>query len=495
MMRFRLTLRHQALFALLLLFIMSSVWGWVQTRRVYFEYITDIQTIQQQRSGNVTVTTTSTDTRTVAIVSEMEGLLERGFDALNLWQADASVLYWEQFFSGPAQRAIEDDAACGADANYVITGTLAVDFLQDDFSLAILRGTLDVVHVNPDNPAVLRHDVRVVIEQKELGWNIAQIDDLGRADLPRQVATVSDIPLNGFNYYPIATPWSLFWPNFNPAETEQDFAGMKALGANSVRIFLTEAAFRDPNPENEAALVKILDIAVAQDMAVIVTLFDLKTGYGFDKLLIDLQTLDRVLAILNDSPARIVVDLKNEPDLDYEGHANARNWIAAIASSAREKTALPLTIGWSHADYAEDFADWLDIISYHDYAPVDGTQARLDAVRAAANGKPVVVSEIGAASLSLWLGYPSSGDKQARQIRQRLDGLQGTNGVLVWNYNDFTEIDHNAVGHNFWTHMLQSTYGIIDFEGRLKPAADAVTSFWAGGSPPVSQETPPEALE
>ena len=74
-MRFRLTLRHQALFALLLLFIMSSVWGWVQTRRVYFEYITDIQTIQQQRSGNVTVTTTSTDTRTVAIVSEMEGLL------------------------------------------------------------------------------------------------------------------------------------------------------------------------------------------------------------------------------------------------------------------------------------------------------------------------------------------------------------------------------------------------------------------------------------
>lgn len=494
MMHFRLTLRHQLLFALLLLFTMSSVFGWVQTRRVYFEYITDIQAIRQQRSGNVTVTTTSTDTRTVAIVSEMERLLERGFDALNLWQADTSVLYWEQFFSGPVQRTIEDDAACSADADYVITGMLAVDFVQDDFSLAILRGTLDVVHVNHDDPAVLRHDVRVVIEQNELGWNITQIDDLGRADLPRQVATVSDIPLNGFNYYPIATPWSLFWPNFNPAETEQDFAGMKALGANSVRIFLTEAAFSDPNPKNEAALVKMLDIAAAQDMAVIVTLFDLKTGYGFDKLLIDLQTLDRVLAILNDSPARIVIDLKNQPDLDYEDHANARNWIASIASAAREKTALPLTIGWSHADYAGDFADWLDIISYHDYAPVDGTQARLDAVRAEANGKPVVVSEIGAASLNLWLGYPSSGDKQARQIRQRLDGLQGTDGVLVWTYHDFTENDRHALGHNFWIHMLQSTYGMIDFEGRLKPAVEVVTSFWAGESP-VNQETPPEALE
>lgn len=269
---------------------------------------------------------------------------------------------------------------------------------------------------------------------------------------------------------------------------------MKALGANSVRIFLTEAAFREPNLENEAALVKILETASAQDMTVIVTLFDLKTGYSFDELLIDLQTLDRVLAILNDSPAKIVVDLKNEPDLDYEGHANARNWIAAIASAAKEKTAWPLTIGWSHADHADDFADWLDIISYHDYAPVDGTQARLDAVRAGAGGKPVVVSEIGASSVNLWLGYPSSGGKQARQISERLERLQGTDGVLVWTYHDFTEIDRHALGHNFWIHLLQSSYGIIDFEGRLKPAAAVVTAFWAGGSP-IDQETSPESLE
>ena len=61
------------------------------------------------------------------VTAALERLLERGFDALNLWQADTSVLYWEQFFSGPVQRTIEDDAACSADADYVITGMLAVE--------------------------------------------------------------------------------------------------------------------------------------------------------------------------------------------------------------------------------------------------------------------------------------------------------------------------------------------------------------------------------
>ncbi len=481
MMRLRLTFRHQLVLTIAMLLLMSSVLGWAQTRQHYYKYLSDIHAISQLRSSSFIVTFDHIDSRKATAIQQVEQLLERGFDALNLWQFDPAVRYWEQFFSGPARDAILQDN-CGA-AKYVIAGHFDVEFLQDDLSLAILRGQIDVL-TDGGTARIDRHTVRVVIEQTELGMAISQIDDQSQVPLPRQPRAAVTSSFDGFNYYPAATPWSLFWPNFNPEVTQLDFAGMKSLGAKAVRVFLTEAAFYgDDTAANLRALEQLLDIAASQDLGVVVTLFDLKTGYGLDNLRRDLASLDRILFVLNSTPAQVLIDLKNEPDLDYDAHPETRRWLSAIAAFAGEKTALPLTIGWSEAVHAGEFADQLDVISYHEYDQIEGTNSRFQAVVDAADGKPVIVSEIGAASANLWMGFPSSTGKQGDLLRQRLDALQGANGVMIWTYNDFTEVDTHALGRSPWVHFLQSTYGIIDIDRNEKPSASIVSEYWAGIAP------------
>lgn len=476
-MRLRLTFRHQLFLTIAMLLLISSVLGWAQTRQVYYEYLSDIHAIRQLRSGSFTVTADHMDSRKETVIQQIEQLMERGFDALNLLQFDPAARYWEQFFSGPAREAILRDN-CGAE-RYVIAGHFEVEFLQDDLSLAILRGHIDVM-IDAGTTRIDRHIVRVVIEQTELGMAISQIDDQSQVPIPRQPRAAVTGSFVGFNYYPAATPWSLYWPNFDPEVTQMDFAGMKSLGAKAVRIFLTEAAFNgDDTAANLRALEQLLDIAASQNLAVVVTLFDLKTGYGLDNLRRDRASLERILFVLNGSSARVLIDLKNEPDLDYDAQPEIRRWLSAIAVFAGEKTALPLTIGWSEAAHAAEFADQLDVISYHDYDQIDGTKARFQAVFDSAGGKPVIVSEIGAPSANLWLGFPSSTGKQRDLLGQRLDALSSANGVMIWTYNDFTEVDAAALGRSPWVHFLQSTYGITDIERNEKPSASIVSEHWA----------------
>ena len=316
---------------------------------------------------------------------------------------------------------------------------------------------------------------------ERFGWRILSHERRGS----QPVASAADgrpVPsrLAGINYYPATTPWTGFWSGFDARIIARDFAQITDIGANAVRIFLHRETFLDPTtaPRALSDLAALLDIAEAQGLSVIPTLFDLRGGYGAVGWANDADWVARVLPVLAASSAVAYVDLKNEPDLDMEhddpGQVEA--WARAMLGVARTIAPdLPYTIGWSTPEAAGILADTLDIISYHDYGAVASSADALNRVRALAGERPVHVTEIGETSYSLLAGiFPASPDLQADRLSRRLQALATADGIFVWTLHDFDNPDPAAIGLSPWVRRLQSRFGLLALDGTRKPAADVV---------------------
>ncbi|MDD9920901.1 MAG: glycosyl hydrolase, partial [Boseongicola sp.] len=182
------------------------------------------------------------------------------------------------------------------------------------------------------------------------------------------------------------------------------------------------------------------------------------------------------------SPAVAFVDLKNEPDLDFESHGPAKiaAWLHSILALTRDAAPdLALSIGWSNADAASMLSSELDVITYHDYQPIGGAAERLSNLQSQIGDKPIYVTEIGVSTFTLAAGFPSSEDRQATRLAQRIDALSGADGVMVWTLYDFPEVDPSVVGGSPWVKRLQSSFGILRADGSEKPAAAILSTEFA----------------
>lgn len=330
--------------------------------------------------------------------------------------------------------------------------------------------------------AITRDTTLTTLRNGAAGWRIIS-HERHDAEEATRVASTAPVPRSaGLNYYPARTPWSRFWPEFDAATVAGDFDRIAALGANSVRVFLQREVFLDADlgPGALADLGTLLDLAGAAGITVVPTLFDMRGGYGTVTWANDMVYLNRVMPVLAASEHVAYVDLKNEPDLDMDHHgaghveAWARSMLAAARGIAPE---LAYTIGWSHPSAAPIMADTLDLISYHDYGPVEDSAAALANVREVATGRPVHVTELGATSFSLLAGrFPSSPGAQARRLSARIDALSEADGLFVWTLNDFPDPDPLAVGRSPWVTRLQGQFGLFTSTGASKPAAETVAS-------------------
>lgn len=306
------------------------------------------------------------------------------------------------------------------------------------------------------------------------GWRLFSYERRSASDINSEKVAWSG-SLQGLNYYPAETPWRDFWPRFDPALVSADFSLVKGLGANSVRVFLTRDAFIGKSAEAaEKNLISLLKIAKAKGLSVVPTLFDLKQDFSLGTWADDARYLERVLPILSKSPAVSFIDLKNESDLDFKYHGRAKimAWLKTVIGMSRlyasEKS---LTIGWSTSDFAPLLADELDVITYHDYAPIGETNGRLAAVKDQIGDAPVLITEIGDSTFEVTLGYPGSEGQQAERLANRLDALNSADGVFVWTLYDFPKVDATVVGGSPWVKRLQSAFGILRADGSEKPAA------------------------
>ncbi len=403
-----------------------------------------------------------------------------------------SFLLADHFASVALGRAglAAEDAALNGTRMVVLEQVARPDFLHLDGSVLQLSAQATTVrfalrHGDLSQFELVQDDVRTTLTNETTGWRIFSHERTASRPVPIPARPKVTLPrLVGFNYYPARSPWRRFWPDFDPGVIGADLDLLVGLNGNAVRIFLPVADF-GPDQTGQRNLLNLqifLDLAKARGIAVIPTLFDMKPGYRPALWADDVAYLRRVLPVLAGSSAVVLVDLKNEPDLDRkaQGAGLVDAWLTTMAMMTNTiAPQLPLTIGWADAKAATGLLDRIDAVSYHDYAATDGTADRLAEVRLKAQGKPVLVTEIGESSYTLALGFPGTAETQATALQDRLNQLAKADGVLIWTLHDFPQTDAVAVGSSPWVRRLQAQYGVFDDAGTLKPAGAAIRAAFA----------------
>ncbi len=487
--------RILAFIALFCVCIGGILWGAsaaltkARARTVTHQYIADALDALSERPNHVTWG----DPETPLVRSFTPGdagmigqAMTEAWYALTLAQntGDASIL--RDSFSGVAQDRAErsvEDASLGGQM-VVLAQNARPQFYHLDGSVFQADVEMLVARylVAGDNLAyfeLVMDQAKSTLMNETNGWRVYSHERYAAKEMDASPIGWGGAPMAGINYYPAATPWQKFWPAFDENIIAQDFARISDLGATTVRFFLTTEYFADADTQEDALnrLTTFLFLAEEAGLKVVPTLFDLK--YSFDPTVWgqDLATLRAVLPVFAASPAVVMVDIKNEPDLDFAAHGRPEilAWLQTMIILMRmEAPDLPLTIGWSSSDAALALENMLDVVTYHDYGEIGTASARLSAVQSATD-RPVMITEIGVSSYEISLGYPGSPDGQADDLGKRLDALAAADGIFVWTLYDFPAVDASAVGGSAWVQNLQERFGLFTSEGVAKPAAKVVS--------------------
>ena len=167
----------------------------------------------------------------------------------------------------------------------------------------------------------------------------------------------------GINYYRPGTGWApQVWKQFDPDATRRDFARLRELGGNCVRVFLTYGSFySQPGRLDEDGLRKLdtfLDLAAEQGIYVHPTGPDHWEGLpdwartdriADEKVLVALEDFWRLLANhLRDRTNVFAYDLLNEPEVGWDTPALRARWNGWLTAKYAGQAAL--TNAWRRAD-------------------------------------------------------------------------------------------------------------------------------------------------
>jgi len=340
-------------------------------------------------------------------------------------------------------------------------------------SLAVFDVETDILSIryNHDYSRFLEARLKTVTEtiriaDTRIGLVVRHVEpvqapsDFSRTDGRRVPVTGQ---LGGINYYPTSAPWGDFWTEFPLEEITEDFAQIRSMGANSIRVFLTRSAFEDPDYRQVSLgrLKQLLDMAHRHDLQVILTCFDMGVSYELAAITQSWAHLRRILEIADQHPAVTLIDLKNEPDLDYKrwGAARVDLWLSTLLNLAQATYPdLAFTIGWSNAGAASALAQQVDVVSFHDFEALSNLSDRVAYVRRVAGQKPVMLTEIGH---SRWPSLPGR-MQQSERLSRQLHALSDLDGVLVWTLNDFDQIPNEVAGWRPWRKAMQAHYGLSE---------------------------------
>ncbi|MBP7961000.1 MAG: cellulase family glycosylhydrolase [Caldilineaceae bacterium] len=378
-------------------------------------------------------------------------------------------------------------AADGSIASFTDARATVAQLIRDAEGNAIYAGegtaVYDVVMMLEDGNWRVRHWLRVADVTEGAGSaGISRPNFVGvRAgqlwldEQPFEVA--------GINYYPKATPWDEFWPNYDPAVTAADFAHIRALGLNTVRVFVPYVHPGGPkvDPAILDGLGDLLDQAEDQGLKVIVTLFDFRGDYNILLWPNADRHMETLLTTFRDHPAILAWDLKNEADLDYDsaGQTTVDAWLLHIARLARRLDPNHLlTVGWSSPEAAAvadpALADLLDLVSFHFYAPAVELADRYAALRVVALDRPILLGEFG---LPTWnsplFPHGHTEAEQAVYYADLLTALGATDaaGSLAWTLYDFEHVPATVAGRWPWQTGPQRQLGLLRGDDTPKPAA------------------------
>ncbi|MDC7997301.1 cellulase family glycosylhydrolase [Gilvibacter sediminis] len=313
-------------------------------------------------------------------------------------------------------------------------------------------------------------------------WRIAYLEQVAINPYQCQTETTltADPNLRGINYYPKDFPWDTFNQELELDTIAKDFKFIREQGLNAVRLFVDFHDFGggNPDPEHLSRLETILDLAQTADLKVVLTLFDFYGDYSLANWPAASNHIEVLTQKLGDHPAIHSWDLKNEPDLDYEGQGEKRveAWLRFVADQLRsQKITQPITIGWSSAMAAYELTDLVDYVSFHHYTAPENLPEDLKNLKAKTD-KSLVVQEFGmSTNRGLWAPLGNSQDDQLAYYETMLKTFESASvSFMCWTLYDFEEVPGKVSSWKPWIKNKQANFGLLDHSGVEKSALQAL---------------------
>jgi len=288
--------------------------------------------------------------------------------------------------------------------------------------------------------------------------------------------------IKGINYYPQKSAWDTFGKRFNTDVISADFKLLKKMGVNTIRIFVPYEDFgKSQVPAKRLnRLQKTLDIAHANEVKVMITLFDFYGDYDLMNWTITHRHAEQIVTALKNHPALLAWDIKNEPDLDFASRGKTRvlDWLKEMVIQLKKWDANhPVTIGWSNPKAAMHLINSVDFVSYHYYGEADEFLRAHRQLIAKTNKKPVLLQEYGLSSYSgVWNLFAGSESAQADYYsKMQLLLKEEKAAFMFWTLYDFEQVPTQVAGSLPWRTRKQKHFGCIDVNGLKKPAFDILS--------------------
>jgi hypothetical protein len=203
------------------------------------------------------------------------------------------------------------------------------------------------------------------------------------------------------NYYPAANGWTKMWTNWNPAVLRRDFARIRALGANAVRISVFPNTFGWPGISSRMAarFADTLNIAASEGLGVQLTMFDwwdLYQDIGKSR-----AWLRAFLSPYASDPEIQLIEIKNEVDPSDMVEVS---WVRALLPTLRAvMPRAPSTVSvssevgpWGFVQLRQELDRApLDVADIHFYGNEATAYNYMLAAKRAAGSLPLFVGEIG----------------------------------------------------------------------------------------------------
>jgi len=399
------------------------------------------------------------------------------------------------FYTANARETIFNTIKLNVEENISIESTTlehhpTLAFFSEDGQLAILKdeNVVEYKRIYKDNQFVLETtetaNYKVILLLEDGFWRIRHLvkEPAKNVSEYQSKKGISSLEFKGINYYPQATPWNLFGPNFNLDTIDKDFKIINQAKLNTVRLFIPYGSFGKASvfPGKIKKLKQVLDAAEANHLKVVATLFDFYGDYSVLDWTLTQKHATTVVSTFKDHPAILAWDIKNEPNLDFEsrGELLVTSWLKQMINHVKTiDQNHAVTIGWSNAKSAPILKNKVDFVSFHYYEAIDDLESVLKTLKTEIPNKPIALTEFGFSSYNgIWNPFGASEKNQASYFKKAQHLLkQNKLPFMSWTLYDFERVPKKVVGRLPWRKNAQKEYGFINSSGEKKPAFEYIS--------------------
>jgi hypothetical protein len=285
--------------------------------------------------------------------------------------------------------------------------------------------------------------------------------------------------LKEVNYYPAAGGWTYMWSHFDPVAINHDFARIRGLDANAVRIIIQPSAFGFPvvRPLMARRLSEVIALAAKHSLRVQLTLFDWWTRYT--DVHGSKEWVSSLLSRYRHDPHIAVLELQNEIDpQDPQAVTWATRLLPYLAtvmpgtlrtvSTASVRPALFALFTRELRHSPPDFWD------FHYYGPPADAYSVLSRIKALAAPRPLYVGATGRSTDGTPGGAAAAERVHAAYYRAVFSAAAALRlpDPAPWTLNDFSP---RAIPPSPGSaQRAQYGYGLFRLNGTAKPAAAVV---------------------